>query len=284
MAAIVDAAERGINWVDTAAVYGLGHSEEVVRRAVAALPADRRPLVFTKCGLVWDAADPMTPSKRVMAPASVRREVDASLSRLGVDRIDLYQVHRPPEDGTPIEEYWGVMAELRDAGKVGALGLSNHDVEMLDRAEKVAHVDAIQPHFSMVTRDTAAELAWAEAHGTGAIVYSPMQSGLLTGAFSAERVAGLADDDWRKRSPDFTTGLPAILALVDALVPIARAPRRAGGVDRRGLDAGLARRDRGHRGGPAAQPGRRLAAGGRPHAHARGPGRDRGRHRGDRGR
>lgn len=221
VAAIADAVERGINWVDTAAVYGLGHSEEVVRRALAGLPPDRRPLVFTKCGLVWDAADPMTPSQRIMAPASVRLEVDASLRRLGVDRIDLYQVHWPPDDGTPIEEYWGVMAELRDAGKVRALGLSNHGVDLLDRAEKVAHVDAIQPHFSMVTRDAAAELAWADAHGTGAIVYSPMQSGLLTGAFSAERVAGLADDDWRKRSPDFTTGLPAILALVDALRPIA---------------------------------------------------------------
>lgn len=221
VAAIRDAVGRGVNWIDTAAVYGLGHSEEVVRRALADVPAADRPLVFTKCGLVWDDDNPMTPAERVMAPDSVRRELDASLDRLGVEQVDLYQVHWPPDDGTPIEEYWGVLAEMRDAGKVRALGLSNHRVDQLARAESVAHVDAIQPHFSMVTRDFAPELAWAAAQGTGAIVYSPMQSGLLTGAFSAERVAGLPDDDWRKTAPDFTTGLPAILDLVDALEPVA---------------------------------------------------------------
>lgn len=221
VAAIRDAVGRGINWIDTAAVYGLGHSEEVVRRALADVPEAERPLVFTKCGLVWDADEPMRQADRIMAPDSVRREVDASLTRLGVERIDLYQVHWPPDDGTPIEEYWGALAEVRDAGKVAALGLSNHPVDLLARAEPIAHVDAIQPHFSMVTREWAAELAWAAAHGTGAIVYSPMQSGLLTGAFSPERVASLADDDWRKQAPDFTTGLPAILDLVEALRPVA---------------------------------------------------------------
>jgi aryl-alcohol dehydrogenase-like predicted oxidoreductase len=221
IAAVRDAVERGINWVDTAAVYGLGHSEEIVRRALDGLPAADRPFVFTKCGLVWDPDDRMAEARRIMAPETLPGQVDASLARLGVDRIDLYQVHWPPDDGTPVEEYWGVLAELKAAGKLGALGLSNHRVDQLERAERVAHVDAIQPPFSLVTRDWAPELAWADAHGTGAIVYSPMQSGLLTGAFSAERVAGLADDDWRKRSSDFTTGLPAILELVEALRPIA---------------------------------------------------------------
>jgi aryl-alcohol dehydrogenase-like predicted oxidoreductase len=221
IAAILDAVDRGVNWIDTAAVYGLGHSEEVVRRALAGVPAAERPLVFTKCGLVWDESDPMAPAARVMAPESVRMEIDASLTRLGVEQIDLYQVHWPPDDATPIEEYWHELAQLRESGKVRALGLSNHGVDLLERAEAVAHVDAIQPHFSMVTRDNAPELAWAAAHGTGVIVYSPMQSGLLTGAFSPERVAGLADDDWRKTAPDFTTGLPAILELVDALGPVA---------------------------------------------------------------
>jgi aryl-alcohol dehydrogenase-like predicted oxidoreductase len=221
IAAIRNAVERGVNWVDTAAVYGLGHSEAVVRRALAGMPESERPYVFTKCGLVWDESDPMAPASRIMAPESVRMEVDASLTRLGVEQIDLYQVHWPPDDGTPIEEYWYALDEIRRSGKVRALGLSNHRVDLLERAEAIAHVDAIQPHFSMVTRDFAPELAWSADHGTGVIVYSPMQSGLLTGAFSPERVASLADDDWRKTAPDFTTGLPAILDLVEALRPIA---------------------------------------------------------------
>lgn len=222
VAAILAAVERGVNWIDTAAVYGLGHSEEVVRRALAALPEADRPLVFTKCGLVWDTTDPARPPQRVMEPASVRREVDDSLRRLGVDRIDLYQVHWPPErPPAPVEEYWGVMAALRDEGKVAAIGLSNHDVPLLERAERVAHVDAIQPPFSLVARQAADDIAWAAAHGTGVIVYSPLQSGLLTGAFTRSRAAALPGDDWRRNSPDFTTGLDPILELVDALRPLA---------------------------------------------------------------
>jgi aryl-alcohol dehydrogenase-like predicted oxidoreductase len=221
VAAIHHAVERGVNWVDTAAVYGLGHSEEVVGRALRELPAAERPYVFTKCGLVWDAADRTVRPRRVMAPASVREEVEGSLRRLGVDRIDLYQVHWPAEDGTPLDEYWQAMVDLRAEGKVRAIGLSNHDVEQLTTAEKVGHVDSLQPPFSAINRSAAEELAWCDGNGTGVIVYSPMQSGLLTGAFSAERVAALPSDDWRRTAPEFTTRLDRNLALAAALAPVA---------------------------------------------------------------
>jgi aryl-alcohol dehydrogenase-like predicted oxidoreductase len=235
VAAIGHAVESGVNWIDTAAVYGLGHSEELVGRAVAGLPDPDRPYVFTKCGQVWDPDDPGRPVRRVMDPDSVRREVEDSLRRLQVDRIDLYQVHWPPEpvavegdvpEGLtvpplPIQDYWQVVADLRDAGKVRAIGLSNHSVSQLESAEAVAHVDVLQPPFSAINRSAAPEIAWAEGAGTGVIVYSPMQSGLLTGAFSRERVASLPDDDWRSQSDDFTTDLDRNLAVADALVPVA---------------------------------------------------------------
>jgi aryl-alcohol dehydrogenase-like predicted oxidoreductase len=214
------AIESGINWIDTAAIYGLGHSEEIVAGALDGVPAPDRPYVFTKVGILPDPADPMGPTRRVMNTASVRREVDASLRRLRVERIDLYQVHRPPEDGTPLEAYWEVMAGLKAEGKVRAIGLSNHDAAQLEQAEKIAHVDSLQPPFSAINRSAASEIARAAAHGTGVIVYSPMQSGLLTGAFSRERVAGLPADDWRRGHPDFTTGLDANLALADALARV----------------------------------------------------------------
>jgi len=220
--AIRHAVERGVNWIDTAAVYGLGHSEEVVARAVRDIPADERPYVFTKCGLVWDEGDPSAAPRRVGAPESIRRECEASLRRLGVEAIDLYQMHWPADDGTPLEEYWGALARLKEEGKARAIGLSNHTVEQLEAAERVAHVDTLQPHFSAISRESARELAWCAEHGTGTIVYSPMQSGLLTGAFTAERAARLSDDDWRSRSPDFTgEGLERNLALAAALRPVA---------------------------------------------------------------
>jgi aryl-alcohol dehydrogenase-like predicted oxidoreductase len=222
VAAIRAAVAAGVNWLDTAAVYGLGHSEEVVATALAEIPETDRPLVFTKGGQVWDEADRSSEPRRVMAPASVRREVDASLRRLGVDRIDLYQVHWPPDDGTPIEEYWGTLAELRDEGKLRAIGLSNHGVEQLEAAERVAHVDAIQPPFSAIVRSAAPQIAWAASHDTGVIVYSPMQSGLLTGAFSRARVESLPADDWRRDHREFTTNLERNLALADALRPVAK--------------------------------------------------------------
>lgn len=222
VAAIRHAVASGVNWIDTAAVYGLGHSEEVVGRALAAIPDGERPYVFTKCGLVWDDADRTARPRRVMEPAIVRRDVEASLGRLGVERIDLYQVHWPAEDGTPLEDYWQVMVDLRAEGKVRAVGLSNHDVDQLQAAEKIGHVDSLQPPFSAIKRAAARELAWCHGNGTGAIVYSPMQSGLLTGAFTAERVAALPADDWRRSGPEFTTNLDRNLALTSALEPVAQ--------------------------------------------------------------
>ena len=223
IAAIRHAVERGINWIDTAAVYGLGHSEEVVARALRDIPADDRPYVFTKAGLVWDERNRAAPPRRVGDPLSIRLEVEASLRRLDVERIDLYQMHWPAEDGTPLEDYWGTLLRLKEEGKVRAVGLSNHDAAQLETAERIGHVDTLQPPFSAIRREVAAvELPWCAAHRTGVIAYSPMQSGLLTGAFNVERAARLGADDWRSRSPDFTgLGLRRNVALADALRPIA---------------------------------------------------------------
>jgi aryl-alcohol dehydrogenase-like predicted oxidoreductase len=223
IAAIRHSVARGVNWIDTAAVYGLGHSEEVVGRALKEIPAAERPLVFTKGGLVWDEKQPMVQAKRVQRPDSVRRECEASLRRLGVERIDLYQFHWPDESGVPPEEAWGEMARLADEGKVRAIGVSNYTVALLERCEAVRHVDSLQPPFSLIRRDAAqAEIPWCAAHGTGVIVYSPMQSGILTDTFSEARVASLAEDDWRRKSPEFQPPrLARNLALRDALRPIA---------------------------------------------------------------
>jgi aryl-alcohol dehydrogenase-like predicted oxidoreductase len=221
--AIRHAVERGINWIDTAAVYGLGHSEEVVARALRDVPENDRPFVFTKCGLVWDENDREAPPRRVGDPASIRRELEASLRRLRVERIDLYQMHWPAEDGTPLEDYWGELVRLREEGKVRAVGLSNHDAAQLETAERIGHVDSLQPPFSAINRGVAAaELGWCADHDTGVIVYSPMQSGLLTGAFTRERAASLPEDDWRSRSADYTgEGLERNLRLAAALEPVA---------------------------------------------------------------
>lgn len=223
VAAIRHAIDRGINWIDTAAVYGLGHSEVTVRQALAEIPAARRPYVFTKCGLVWDESNREAPPRRIGTPASIRREVEASLRRLGIERIDLYQMHWPTEDGTPLEEYWQALLDLKAAGKVRAVGLSNHSAAQMERAERLGHVDTLQPPFSAIRRDVAAaELPWCDSHQTGVIVYSPMQSGLLTGRFSVARGQSLPQDDWRSRNPEFSGDrLRRNLALADALKPIA---------------------------------------------------------------
>ncbi|HZB72806.1 MAG TPA: aldo/keto reductase [Acidimicrobiales bacterium] len=220
VAAIRHAVDAGVNWIDTAAVYGLGHSEEVVARALEGMAQDERPYVFTKCGLVWDES---RRQRRVADPASIRREADASLRRLGVERIDLLQIHWPSEDGTPVEDSWAAMLELKAAGKVRFAGVSNYDVGLLEACEAVGHVDSLQPPFSAVARDAAADLLpWCAAHGTGVLVYSPMQSGLLTGAFDEARAASLPEDDWRSRSPDFRgDGLRRNLAVAGALAQIA---------------------------------------------------------------
>jgi aryl-alcohol dehydrogenase-like predicted oxidoreductase len=223
IAAIRSAVESGVNWIDTAAVYGLGHSEEVVAAALADFPVADRPYVFTKGGLVWDPADRSAAPRRVGAPASIRAEVEASLRRLKVERIDLYQMHWPAEDGTAVEDYWQVFLDLKREGKIRAAGLSNHSIGQLEAAQEIGNVDAVQPQFSLIHRDAAEDLLlWAREHETGVIVYSPMASGLLTGTFTAERAADLEPGDWRSGHPDFTEpALSANLALADALRPVA---------------------------------------------------------------
>jgi len=227
LAAMRHAIERGVNWIDTAAVYGLGHSEEVVGRLLRELPADARPLVFTKCGMVWNEQNPMEEPRRILAPDSIRTECERSLKRLGVERIDLYQFHWPDDSGTPIEDSWAAMVRLLEQGKVRAIGVSNFDRALLERCEAIRHVDSLQPPFSLIRREAASELlAWCAEHETGVIVYSPMQSGILTDRFGAERVASLAPDDWRRRSREFRP--PAVsrnIALRDALRPIAERHR-----------------------------------------------------------
>ena len=223
LAAMRRALEHGVNWIDTAPVYGLGHSEEIVGRLLASIPRAERPLVFTKCGLIWDESDRMRQSKRVLQPDSIRAECEASLRRLGTERIDLYQFHWP-DVTTPVEDSWAAMARLVEEGKVRAIGVSNFDVTLLERCEKIRHVDSLQPPFSLVRREvTEAEIPWCVNHRTGVLCYSPMQSGILTEGFDAARVARLADDDWRRRSPEFQSPrLERNLALRDALRPIAQ--------------------------------------------------------------
>jgi aryl-alcohol dehydrogenase-like predicted oxidoreductase len=222
IAAIRHAVSRGINWIDTAAVYGLGHSEEVVAAALSGIPHSERPYIFTKCGLIGDPSNPRVGPKQVGAPASLRRELEASLRRLKVEHIDLYQMHWPAEDGTPLEDYWGTLLDMKREGKVRAIGLSNHNVTQLQIAEELGHVDTLQPPFSAIKRKAAKELRWCAAHDTGVIVYSPMQAGLLSGSFSKERAASLPANDWRSRNADFQgQALERNLAVAEAMRPIA---------------------------------------------------------------
>jgi aryl-alcohol dehydrogenase-like predicted oxidoreductase len=223
IAAMRHAIDHGVNWIDTAAVYGLGHSEEVVGRFLRTLAPADRPYVFTKCGLEWDPRDRMKVSKRTLHPDAIRRHCDESLGRLGVERIDLFQFHWPDEGGIPIEDSWEAMTRLVEQGKLRAIGVSNFGLPLLERCEARRHVDSLQPPFSMIKREVAAaQLPWCEAHGTGVICYSPMQSGILTDTFSAERVAAFASEDWRRRGLEFKSPqLERNLMLRDALRPIA---------------------------------------------------------------
>lgn len=224
MAAMRRAVEHGINWIDTAAVYGLGHSETVIGRFLKTLPAADRPLVFTKCGLIWDEHDRRKVAIRNSAPASIRKECEASLRRLEVERIDLYQFHWPDETGVPVEDSWAEMGRLVDEGKVRYAGVSNFGVPLLQRCEALRHVQSLQSPFSLIRRQLAdTEIPWCAANGTGVLCYSPMQNGLLTDSFQPARVAAMPEDDWRRRSPEFLEPkLSANLALRDALRPIAR--------------------------------------------------------------
>lgn len=221
VAAIRRAVEAGVNWIDTAWVYGYGHSEEVVARALKVFSAADRPHVFTKCGPV-EPVDRMTEPLATGDATVLREQVVASLRRLGTDSVDLMQMHWPAEDDTPLEDYWQALLDMKQEGLFRAVGLSNFDVDELAVAEALGHVDSLQPPFSLIDRRAAADvIPWCAAHGTAVICYSPMQSGLLTGAFTRERVEALPDDDWRSSDDDFTVRLDANLALVDRLRPIA---------------------------------------------------------------
>jgi len=196
--AIHEALDAGINWIDTAAVYGLGHSEEVVARALDGM--SDRPYVFTKCSMVWDEHREIGHSLKA---DSVRRECEASLRRLRVETIDLYQVHWPDPD-EDIEEGWATLAALQAEGKVRYIGVSNFNVAQMKRAQAIAPITSLQPRYSLLHREIEAEiLPFAARENIGVIAYSPMASGLLTGAMTRERIARLPADDWRKRHPDF---------------------------------------------------------------------------------
>ena len=218
------ALDLGVNWIDTAAVYGLGHSEELVGKLLHEISPPERPFVFTKCGVVWDPKDRMVPGKRSLKPESIREECEASLRRLGVERIDLYQFHWPDENGVRIEDSWAMMSQLVSQGKVRAAGVSNFDVKLIERCEPIRHVDSLQPPFSLINRAAAENnIPWCAGHHTGVICYSPMQSGLLTDTFTTERVAKMPKDDWRRDAAEFQPpSLKNNLALRDALRPIAR--------------------------------------------------------------
>jgi aryl-alcohol dehydrogenase-like predicted oxidoreductase len=212
--AIHRALDLGLNWIDTAAIYGLGHSEEIVGRALKTWPGPK-PLVFTKCSMRWHDDRSIW---RSLKAASLAEEVEGSLRRLGVHAIDLYQIHWPnPEE--ELEEGWEALARLKEQGKVRWIGVSNFNVEQMKRAEKIAPITSLQPPYSMLRRAIEAEvLPYAQAHGIGVINYSPMVSGLLTGAMTAERVAALPADDWRRNSVEFNEPrLSRNMRLVDLL-------------------------------------------------------------------
>jgi len=198
IAAIHKALDMGINWIDTAAIYGLGHSEEVVAKALKT--ASRKPYVFTKCSLCWRDDKSIYNS---LKPASLVEELEASLRRLGVETIDLYQIHWPNPD-PEIEEGWETLERFRKQGKVRWIGVSNFDVEQMKRAQKIAPITSLQPPYSMLRRAIETDiLPFTKASGIGVINYSPMLSGMLTGKMSAERVAAMPADDWRRRNPEF---------------------------------------------------------------------------------
>src|SRR5579871_1252210 len=217
IAAIHRSLELGCNWIDTAAIYGLGHSEVVVGQAIASFPRNE-VFVATKCGRVPDETGTTHSDLR---PTSIRTQLEESLRRLDTDYVDLYQIHWPDnETGTPLEESWSILAALQQEGKVRYLGVSNFNTDHLTRCEAIHHIDSLQPPYSLLRRDIEADsLPWCLANGTGVIVYSPMQAGLLSGTFD---IARIAEDDWRRRNPYFQEPqLSQHLAFVERLRPIA---------------------------------------------------------------
>jgi aryl-alcohol dehydrogenase-like predicted oxidoreductase len=198
MAAINRALDRGINWIDTAAVYGLGHSEEVVGGTLK--HRAERPYIFTKCSMVWDQDGKIGHS---LKRESIRREVEASLFRLQVDAIDLYQIHWPNPEAD-IEEGWSTLADLKREGKVRYIGVTNFNLEQLQRAMAVAPIDSLQPPYSLIHPEVEDEiLPFCEKNGIGVIAYSPMMSGLLSGRMTQERISNFPEDDWRKNNREF---------------------------------------------------------------------------------
>jgi aryl-alcohol dehydrogenase-like predicted oxidoreductase len=215
--AVLTALEKGINWIDTAPVYGLGHSEELVGKALK--QTSQKPLIATKCGLLWSEQNHRIPC---LEAKSIREECHTSLKKLGVDVIDLYQMHWPQPD-EDIEKGWEEMAKLAEEGKVRYIGVSNYSVEQIKRIQEIAPVASLQPPYSMLHREAEDELlSYCAEHNIGVVAYSPMQRGLLTGKFNQERLDALASDDHRRKNPDFLEPqFTATLQFVDELRPIA---------------------------------------------------------------
>ena len=235
VATIHRAIDRGMNWIDTAAVYGLGHSEDVVGRALGEVPARDRPHVFTKCSLVWDGKGTVTHSLRGQ---SIRKEVEGSLRRLGVERIDLYQIHWPAWPASPqghdpgsLEEAWQALAALRKEGKVAWIGVSNCDTSQLRRIQPIEPPTSLQPPYSLLRREIEQDtLPFCQEHNIGVISYSPMQSGLLTGKMTRERIDALPPGDFRRNNRFFQEpALTRALALVERLRHIGARHGRAPG-------------------------------------------------------
>jgi aryl-alcohol dehydrogenase-like predicted oxidoreductase len=227
IAAIHRALELGINWIDTAAIYGLGHSEEVVARALAEWQG-ARPYVFTKCGMIWDEQRNIGYSLRA---DSVRRECEASLRRLQTEVIDLYQIHWTAEDPNETLEGWRTLVELKEEGKVRWIGVSNSSVEELEKMQEIAPITSLQPQYSLMRREVEnAQLPWCQRHGVGTIVYSPMGSGMLTGTMTRERLAALPANDWRRNDDRFKEPkLSENLRLVERLRAVGARHGRAPG-------------------------------------------------------
>jgi aryl-alcohol dehydrogenase-like predicted oxidoreductase len=223
--AIHAALDKGINWIDTAAIYGLGHSEEVVGRALAG--RSNKPLVFTKCGIVWNEK---RENRRTIDPESIRKEVEQSLQRLKMDVIDLYQIHWPEPDNL-VEAAWAMMAKLRQEGKVRHIGVSNFNVDQMRRAQAIAPITSLQPPYSILSPEIEKEiLPYAQANNIGVIIYSPMKSGLLSGTMTRERIAAMPADDFRQRTPNFKEPLLSRnLELADLLAAIGKRHGRTAG-------------------------------------------------------
>ncbi|MHC4194155.1 MAG: aldo/keto reductase [Planctomycetota bacterium] len=217
IAAVLTSLEKGINWIDTAAAYGLGHSEELIGKALK--QTKQKPIIATKCSILWDDKGRII---NCLEKQSIREECHASLKRLDIDVIDLYQIHWPKPD-EDIEQAWEEMAKLVEEGKIRYLGVSNFSVDQIERARKIHPVASLQPHYNMLHREIEDELlGYCAQNDIGVIPYSPMERGLLTGKFTQERLAGLALHDHRRKSPDFQDPqFTATLLLVDRLKPIA---------------------------------------------------------------